>query len=286
MPYIASIGVLAALIVLVGGLALLNERLGRRIAQAAMRPLPPPVGPGMALTPYRTSASTPPTVRRYDRLRSDVAGAALPAPGGPAAIAIERRQPHREPNMTADVGVPIAQALATAAVAGILAGALGLLAGRADALKLATGAFVITLALAWLWRLGVVTNLLQVVETVTRTDLDGDGQPGDDGHPLLVNPGAARQKAQRAERQREQAAKLADLLTFWRACHVKGTAERAHGVQPGTPQQTAYRAKRDVLLRLGLARWQNEANHNAGWKLTTNEAEAVEILRQHVHDLT
>lgn len=48
MPYIASIGVLAALAVFVGGLALLNERIGRRMAQAAMRPLQPPVGPGMA----------------------------------------------------------------------------------------------------------------------------------------------------------------------------------------------------------------------------------------------
>jgi hypothetical protein len=191
--------------------------------------------------------------------------------------------------MTADVGVPIAQAIATAVILGLLVGILGLLAGRSDAVKLAAGAFVITLAGAWLWRLGVVTSLLPVVETVTRTDLDDDGhtgKPEDEGHTLLVNPDRAREKAQRATRHREQAARLADMLGFWRSCQTTGTAERAHGIRPGTPQQASFRGKRDVLFRLGLARWKDDGNHNLGWVLTTDEPTATELLRQHVQSLT
>lgn len=224
-------------------------------------------------------------MRRYDRLRSDVAGAALPAPGGPAALEIEHRTPTRTPDVTGRC--TLAQAVATAGILALLVGILALLAGRPDAVKLAAGAFAVALAGAWLWRLGVVTSLLQVVETVTRTDLDGDGQPGAaDGRPLLVNPDEARQKAARATQRRAEAAQLADLLGFWRQCATVGTAERAHGIQPGTPQQTAYRAKRDVLLRLGLARWKDEANHNGVWLLTATEADALDILREHVRQLT
>lgn len=297
MTELTFAAILAGLVAIFGLLTRLSERITNRQLGAILAERTPEPRVTHSAGPWGASGAewaymtTPATVRRYDRLRAEAGAGTLPAPGaGPVAIEIEHRQPHRTPDLRADVGVPLTQAVATAFVVGFLVGVLGYAGGRSDALKLAAVAFALTLAVSWLWRLGVVTSLLQVVEVITRHELTGDdhlgGPPEDDGHALLVNPGQAREKAHRAERHRAQAEKLADLLTFWRACNVNGTAERSHGIRPGTPAQDAFRAKRDLLMRLGLARWANEANHNAGWKLTTSENEAVEILRDHVRNLT
>ena len=218
------------------------------------------------------------TVRRYRQLRLGDGTAAA----GP--LEIENRTPHRTPSTTADVTVPVMQAAITAAIAALVVGGLALVAGRGDVLRLAGGAFVLTLAAAWLWRLGVVDSLLQTIETVTQRDIDGDGQIGkpDDGHVLVENAGRAREAVAAAADETSRRASTAAMLAFWQKCVQIGTATRDHGARPGTKALEDYEAARDVLFSLGLAKWRNEANHRAGWDVTTDLETGAKIIGQHV----
>ena len=205
-----------------------------------------------------------------------------------AGAVVETLTPARAPDLRADFITPAAQSLFSGLVGGLACAVGAWRVWNGDVLTWACGGFVVALGASWVISLGLVRDLLWTIERVAARDLDGDGAQGkpDDSHALLVNPDRAREKAQRATHHREHAVKLADFLTFWRQCATVGTAERSHGIKPGTPQQAAYRAKRDALVRLGLARWQDDGNHNRGWELTTDEATALDLLRQHVRDLT
>ena len=171
-------------------------------------------------------------------------------------------------------------------IAALLAGVLGAVAGRGDTLRIVGVVFVAVLAVAWLWRLGVVDSLLSVVERITQ-EIDGDEDGDEDpAHAMTINAGAARADAARKERSSERALRLADLLAFAQRCSTVGCAERSQGIRAGTPQQEAYRVKRDLLLTLGIGRWKNPENHNLGWVLTVKPAEAAELLRHHVMDVS
>lgn len=211
-------------------------------------------------------------------------------PSGDAATGamVETLTPARAPDIRADFLTPAAQSLFSGLVGGLACAVGAWRIWDGDILTWACGGFVAALGVSWVISLGLVRDLLWSIERVTARDLDGDGAQGkpETGHTMLENPDRAREKAQRATRHREQATKLADFLTFWRQCATVGTSERAHGVKPGTPGQATFRAKRDTLMRLGLARWKDDGNHNGGWELTTDEATALDLLRQHVRDLT
>ena len=126
--------------------------------------------------------------------------------------------PHHAPSTGSDVVVPLAQALISAGIGALVVGVLALVAGRADTLRLVGVAFVGILALAWAWRLGIVTSLLQTVERITQ-EIDGDEDGDEDpGHAMTINAGAARADAARKERSSERALRLADLLAFAQRC--------------------------------------------------------------------
>lgn len=219
------------------------------------------------------------TTRQYRRNRL--------GPGvGAGALEITHTTPHREPNAGSDLLVPLGQAVVSAVVAALLAGVLAAVAGRGDTLRVVAVSFVGVLALAWLWRLGVVDSLLSVVERVTQELDDAEPEADDPSHAMTIQAGAARADAGRKERARERALRLADLLAFAQRCATVGCSERSQGIRAGTPQQEAYRVKRDLLLTLGIGKWKNPENHNLGWVLTVDAAEAAELLRHHVMDVS
>ena len=235
---------------------------------------------------YREYASSVPRVQRGTQtVRTFKRNRLGPGPATVGAVEIVHSTPHREPNAGADLLVPFGQAVVSAGVAALLCGVLAALAGRGDVLRIVGGVFVGSLAVAWLWRLGVVDSLLHVIETITQ-ELEGDELADDPGHAMTINAGAARSDAARKERSSERALRLADLLAFAGRCATVGCAERSQGIRAGTPQQEAYRAKRDLLLDLGIGRWKSDTNHNLGWVLTVNPAEAAELLRAHVMDVS
>jgi len=214
-------------------------------------------------------------VRRYRGYRSGDASAAVPI--------IETLTPAREPNVRADFATPALQSLFSGLVGALVAAVVAWKTGGDVVTWLIVG-FVAALAISWAVSLGLVRDLLWTVERITADA--GDEEPADDaGHGMVMNAGAARQDAGKKERSRERALRLADLLTFAQKCATVGCPERSHGIKPGTPQQEAYRAKRDLLISLGIGRWKNPDNHNLGWMLAVNPAEAAEILRHHVMDV-
>ena len=134
------------------------------------------------------------TIRTYRRNRLGPGGGAAPA-----AVEIIHSTPHREPNAGSDLLVPLGQAIVSALVAALLAGVLAAIAGRDDALRIVGGVFVVTLAGAWLWRLGVVDSLLHVIETITQNLDDADEPETEDpAHTMLENPGQARGRPPRS----------------------------------------------------------------------------------------
>jgi hypothetical protein len=168
----------------------------------------------------------------------------------------------------------------SAGVAALLCGVLALVAGRGDVLRLVAVSFVAVLALAWLWRLGVVDSLLSVVERIVQ-DVDGFEDPAEDpGHLMAVQPDAARQTVAQATRQTATDDKLLWLISFVARCYTVGTAESAQGIKPG--DRAKYLEARDLLFRLGLAQWRSETNKRLGWDMTTNQAMTVKTLREYV----
>lgn len=219
-------------------------------------------------------------VRRFYRKGADVGAATAHTPA-----MIETSTPVRTPEIAADVVVPILQAVFSGVVGGLVGLLIAWRAGGDLILGLAVG-FVGVLAVAWLIALGLVRDLLWRVERITAADLDGDGRAGKpEAHIMLENPGAARDTVAKLEASRRTAESVRDYLDFWRRCHTVGTSSRAHGVKPGTAGLEEYERKRDTLIALGLARWRNADNHNAGWVTTTDLATGAQVLTKHVREL-
>lgn len=220
--------------------------------------------------------------RRFDRWGADVGTAAASTPA-----MIETSSPARTPEIAADVAVPILQAVFSGVVGGLVGLVIAWRSGG-DLALWAVGGFVAALAVAWLIALGLVRNLLWHVERITAADLDGDGragQPEPETHVMVENPQAARATVAKLEASKRTAEAVRDYLDFWQRCHLVGTASRAHGAKPGTLGMAAYEAKRDKLMKLGLAAWKNDANHNAGWSVTTDLAMGAQIITAHLREL-
>jgi hypothetical protein len=279
-------------------LHLINEGMTRRVVAGLTRQNAPEratshsytaydagarVGPAMAVrghqTGFRAYAATVPTGRTYRRYRAGDAAAVV----GP--IELETRTPHREPNAGSDLLVPLGQAVITATLAGLVAGFLALTAGRGDALRIVGGVFVGVLALAWLWRLGIVTGLLQTIERVTQ-QFDGDDEPTDDPtHSMLENPGAAREASAKIARGHAGAIRTAELLGFVTRCAAVGTSEGRQGIGTSPQARAHYAALRDALIMLGIGAWRDEKRRKAGWLLTMTPEQAAPIIARHVREL-
>ena len=125
---------------------------------------------------------------------------------------------------------------------------LASVAGRGDTLRIVAVVFVGVLALAWVWRLGVVDSLLSVVERIVQ-DVDDDEPTDDSGHLMAVQADAARQSVATETRQRTADARLLWLIAFVAKCYTVGTSESAQGIKPG--DRVRYLEARDLLFRLG-----------------------------------
>ena len=134
--------------------------------------------------------------RRYQTTLPPVgSGAPRQLPAAPAGWEVSTSAPARDPNTNSDVIVPMMQSIITATVAALLLITLSLLAFRVSwqtTLRAAGVCWSVVLALAWLWRLGIVTGLLAEIESMTGRDLDGDGAIGKSTHAVLLDPGKAR----------------------------------------------------------------------------------------------
>jgi hypothetical protein len=194
---------------------------------------------------------------------------------------LERRQAQRTPALESDVFVPGLQAVFTAVAAGI---GSGLIAWALEwSWKVPVVILGLSLAGAWLWRLGVVSALLWQVESVMQRDFTGDGVAGKPAHAFTVaNPQQARADVAQQQRTSEQDEKRARLLAFAHRCFTHGTSERAHGVAATGPDRDRYLECRDVLLSLGLAQWRNPERPKAGWVMVGDEAGATDVISRHV----
>lgn len=235
-------------------------------------------------TPTRSTHRGTARTTAYGRARLTATGT---APAGPVMVEQEWKQPRAAQTTAGDVAVPLLQAAITAAALALFAAFVAWRMGG-DVLTWTSGAFVAGLLGAWLWRLGIASQLLWLVEKITHRDLDGDGaegEPVDDSHGMEVNAPAARAEVAAHVSRRARAERLEDLLAFVTRCATVGTSERALGIRPGTDARTQYQARRDVLIRLGIGKWKDAARPQAGWSLTVALDEATEILRKHVMDV-
>lgn len=213
------------------------------------------------------------TVRQYKRNRLGPGAASV------GAVEIVNTVPHHAPSTGSDVIVPMMQSIITAIVVTLLIGVLAVIAGRTDVLRVLAVSFVVTLCVSWLWRLGIVTGLLQTVERIVQ-DLDDDDEPAEDpAHLMAVQPDQARQTVATETRQRVYDERLAWLVGFVNRCYTLGTSESAQGIKPG--DRAKYLEARDLLFRLGLADWRDEQNKRLGWIMKTNQAMTVKTLREH-----
>jgi hypothetical protein len=201
------------------------------------------------------------------------------APILPEGTELERTQPSRPAELGADVIVPLGQAMITGALGGgvatlLLAGLSPHFSGNLLHVWAAVALAVATLT--WLVLLRESRSLLWGIERLTRLDLDRDGTAGKPAERLvLLNAGMARQEAA----EREKAERVSDFARFVRRLPAKGTALRAWEGEIG---RADYQEYRDVLIRLGWARWNSigpdgEPNERQGWELVMD---AGDILKR------
>ena len=264
-----------------------HRATGARTGSASVGILGPRPRPGPVVeADFREYASSAPRVERGKTTVRTSTGATGSGRGRRwPAVEIVNTTPHREPNAGSDLLVPLGQAVITAGIAALVVGVLGAIAGRGDVLRLVGVAFVGVLAVAWLWRLGVVDSLLSVVERITQ-EIDGDEEEAEDpAHAMLENPNQARQTAGRIAEQHAGAIKTAELLSFLTRCAVVGTSEGKLGIGTSPQARAHYAALRDALIDLGIGAWRDPNRRAAGWLLTMTPEQAAPIISRHVKEL-
>jgi hypothetical protein len=204
-------------------------------------------------------------------------GARQPNPPG---VQVETRAPARESKIESEVLVPLFLTGISAAVA-MLAVGLGCLIFNwpLDSILIAGG---VTLLGMWLWR-GVLRSeaLLWTRERITQHDINGDGQVGKPHDVTLFDTQNWAPPARRAQPAVGGTATKRALSAFVVTCYVMGqTSERAHGIRPW--QRGRYKDFRDALLRLGLAQWRDNGNHQLGWELAASQTDALRAIEAHV----
>ena len=198
-----------------------------------------------------------------------------PAPAPAEPWMKETRVPVAESRLTTHVFVPFLTALITMAM---VAGCVMLwqwkpVAGVIGAVGL----------LAYAWRVLKADGALTRLETITGLELDG--KPG-------IGPAEQDVTLRNMHDYHPPARTVQDittdgtptkhaLMSFVMSCYVMGkTSERAHGIRPW--QRSRYKDFRSALLRLGLAEWIDDANHNAGWRLVVEQDVALRTIDERV----
>jgi hypothetical protein len=195
------------------------------------------------------------------------------APATPdAPFMVESRVPVGESRLTTHVFVPFLQAAITML---LIAGCVLVFEWRPVA-----GAVGAIGLLIWGWRILKADGLLTRLETITGRELDGVPGIGKPGPVGLVNPEQARRDVGRQDSA--PASDVPRMLAFVARCHHEGTAEGAQRIKPNTAERDNYVECRDALLRLGLAKWRNEAQHSAGWDLTRDLDTTLAMVEKHV----
>lgn len=228
---------------------------------------------------YRNFAYEVPTKTR--RYRRNLLGDA--AAGAPI---VETLTPNREMNLRSDVGVPIGQSLFSGLVAALVAAFVSWKLGG-DVLSWTIAGFVMGMAVCWLAALGLARQLVWKIERFVG-DLDGDGyegEPPEESHTLLVQPGEARSEAGKVAREHAGAIKTAELLSFLTRCATVGTSEGKLGIGTSPQQRAKYAALRDTLIQLGIGAWKDENRRALGWVLTMTPEQAAPIISRHVKEL-
>jgi hypothetical protein len=193
----------------------------------------------------------------------------------------EIRRPARAPGLASDFAVPALQAFATGIAGAVVAG-VGVMLWDWQ-LRVILIAFGLTFASAWVWRLRLADALLWEVERLTGFDINHDGNLGQPGRAVLVNPATARAEVMRETADTTAEAERQELARFLHRCFTTGTSEAAHGITRGSGSQRAdYIRRRDVLLSLGIAQWRNENRPSAGWRIAVSHHRAVELLARHI----
>lgn len=195
----------------------------------------------------------------------------------------ERRRPSgRRADLVGDVAVPALQAAMTAAVVGIVSGAvLAMLHAERPALWGLILALV-ALALAWAYLLADHRALLWDVERTIGRDIDGDGWTGDpvrvdprDDMALVYvrDPGADRRRARAADWRFFLSEAYGERGTTWRAWDGMRLPSGATVTRPTWDEYT------ERLLRAGLA---TRSHATAALELTGTYRDALAAFREAV----
>ena len=206
---------------------------------------------------------------------------ALVIPTAQPTVTAERRTPTGEATIAADVAVPALQATFTAGAVLVGVGLIALALGWSVDVMLLCGG--IAMVAGWFWRLAHSDRARHVVETVTRLDLDGDGQIGAPSRAYTVMQPAAARAAVAAETQQAAAsAERAALLAFVDACYIRGCGEHAHGIKASGPGRAEFVKMRDTLITLGVAGWKSPGSPKAGWQMVVSRQRARQLVEKHV----
>jgi hypothetical protein len=228
--------------------------------------------------PYNPNSGTP--LSRYDTL-GDTARRApwlteSLAPALPGGLVVgERSAPARPAGFVSDVVVPTCYALITGAIAG------GLVSTIADAyggdwwLWLRIGGLV-GMAPVWWLRMQAHGNLLWAIETITRRDLDGDGQKGKPQATHFEGEIHDRRKGRSTVWNMTFPGKKPLLRRFAARVADDGRpfAER-EAIEVGYPN---FEALRDLFLLNGWATWKNKDAHQQGVQLEDPGLQVLELM--------
>lgn len=194
----------------------------------------------------------------------------VPTTAIPPGATLQRDQPARPAGVVADVVVPMLQAGITGGLlAGVVVIALGAVADLdgGDLFRLWAALALAVCSAVWLALLQDTRRLLWAAERLTGRDLDGDRAVGKPEERLIVvNADKGDQAAQEAEHAERRSA----FVRFVMALPARGTEARTWEPDLG---RARYQEYRDVLIRLGWARWLSldgagKPNKRKGWALT------------------
>lgn len=194
----------------------------------------------------------------------------------PPGTQVETAVPARVASFTADLVVPLGQAVVTGAfVAGLATFAADRLGYDGDLVVWFLGWALAVSGLAWVVLLREHRRLLWVLERATGADLDRNGHVGKPAERVvIVNAGSG----QREQGRREEEQRRSDFASFVAGLDVRGTALREWERDIGREK---YQEFRDVLIRCGWARWvsvkrDGTPNEKQGWELTKPVSEILD----------
>jgi len=183
---------------------------------------------------------------------------------------LEVSRPARELSFEADFLVPAMQATFTGLVSGSAVGFIGARLTGAPLGDAWATSVVTCIALAWFWRLAVVTGTLYNVERIAGLDINRDGVTGKpNGHIVALNP----YQGQRAQ-QRDNREGVESVFGWFAQGCALDTSMATWEPQIGRDQ---YQEWRDLLINSGYARWKGRSP-TAGWELTAEPSEIVAAL--------